>query len=347
MSHGLFVSLLLLVTCPALCTAQSECLDTAGTQADLTKCSDEAFKAADRQLQQLIAELGDSLPVAQRARLDSAQGAWTAYAAAQCRLEGSPYEGGSMYSMQVTLCRRDLAEQRIDELAPLLCATGAPSGQPCPAARRYARPHPRAQGGLPRPTQQLWFLADSTRLESRVYGYAYRIVVGVKKADTIARVVPPFPVVLGDSLLIGLRFQPQGDSVQFFRYHVGSGQLDQLPLPVDARFGYHDICLSPHGKYVAYEAFDTNTHKVFAAVREWPNGALVVRGPDLQAYPSDGDFDHARWLDDDQFQIVVAEDDDYLWVLHSGRVSTRRYAIQKLDTEPHWHERGGNYCPGS
>ena len=122
------------------------CLDTATTQTAMTVCAGEASKAADRQLQRLVAELHDSLPTLQRAQLDSAQRAWATYAAVQCRLEAEPYEGGSIYPMQVTLCRRRLAERHIADLAPLLCDRGAPPGEPCLAARRYMgapRPHTR------------------------------------------------------------------------------------------------------------------------------------------------------------------------------------------------------------
>jgi len=121
-------------------TREADCMDTAMTQAAMTRCSGEALDAADRRLQRLVAELHDSLPGPQRAQLDSAQQAWAAYAAIECRLEAAAYEGGSMYAMQVPGCRGQLAERRIAELAPLLCGGGAPAGQRCSAAERYLPP---------------------------------------------------------------------------------------------------------------------------------------------------------------------------------------------------------------
>ena len=123
--------------------APAECMDSSKTQAGITACSGDSYKAADRRLQSLLAELRDSVPALQRAQLDSAQRAWSAYAAVQCRLEAAPYAGGTIYATQVTTCRRVLAERRIAELAPLLCRQGGQPGWPCPAAERY-RPPERA-----------------------------------------------------------------------------------------------------------------------------------------------------------------------------------------------------------
>lgn len=123
--------------------APAGCLDSAKTQAAMTACSGDSYQAAERRLQVLVAELRDSMPAPQRARLDSVQRAWSAYAAVQCRLEAASYAGGTLYVMQVTSCRRVLAERRLAELAPLLCRPGGQPGWPCPAADRY-RPPDRA-----------------------------------------------------------------------------------------------------------------------------------------------------------------------------------------------------------
>jgi uncharacterized protein YecT (DUF1311 family) len=121
----------------------AQCMDSSKTQASITACSAASYKAVDRRLQLLVAELHDSVPASQRAQLDSAQRAWSAYAAVQCRLEAAPYTGGTIYATQITTCRRVLAERRIAELAPLLCRQDGQPGRPCPAADRY-RPPDRA-----------------------------------------------------------------------------------------------------------------------------------------------------------------------------------------------------------
>ena len=117
--------------------APAGCLDTATTQGDMTVCSGEAPKAVDQQLRQLVGELRRKLEPGQRAQLDSTQALWSRYAVVACRLEASPHMDGSMYHMVVTLCRRRLAEQRLRELAPLLCQYSAATDGVCPEAERY------------------------------------------------------------------------------------------------------------------------------------------------------------------------------------------------------------------
>jgi uncharacterized protein YecT (DUF1311 family) len=147
MIHDRVIVFALLACWPGAGAAQqrapSECADTAKTQAAIAACVGEGYKAEDRRLRSLLAELRDSMPAPQRAQLDSAQRAWNAYAAVQCRLEAAPYAGGTIYATQVTSCRRVLAERRMAELAPLLCRQGGQPGQPCPAGDRY-RPPDRA-----------------------------------------------------------------------------------------------------------------------------------------------------------------------------------------------------------
>lgn len=144
MIHERAIVFVLVACCPSAGAAQqrspAECMDSARTQAAITACSGDSYKAADRRLQVLLAEVRDSVPSSQRAQLDSAQRAWNAYAAVQCRLEAAPYAGGTIYATQVTTCRRVLAERRIAELAPLLCRKGGEPGRPCPAADRYKLP---------------------------------------------------------------------------------------------------------------------------------------------------------------------------------------------------------------
>ena len=126
--------------------APETCLDTATTQTAMSRCAGEALKAEQQRLKQLLNELQDSLEAPQRAQLESAQRAWKAYATAECKFEASASEQGSMYPMQVSLCRRRLAEQRIRELAPLLCGPPAGGGKGCAAAEAY-QARPRGGGG--------------------------------------------------------------------------------------------------------------------------------------------------------------------------------------------------------
>ena len=96
MIHERAIVFVLVACWPSAGAAQQRspavCMDSAMTQAAITACSGVSYKAADRRLQVLLAEVRDSVPSSQRAQLESAQRAWSAYAAVQCRLEAAPYD---------------------------------------------------------------------------------------------------------------------------------------------------------------------------------------------------------------------------------------------------------------
>jgi uncharacterized protein YecT (DUF1311 family) len=133
------LSLAVLALLPAALAAQDTahvaCADTALTQASMTRCAGTALRQARDRLDSLITELRSVLAVSERPGLDSTQSLWQAYSVAQCRWEGSAFEGGSMQPMQVAYCRASLTEARIRELAPLLCGLDAQTD--CPRASHY------------------------------------------------------------------------------------------------------------------------------------------------------------------------------------------------------------------
>ena len=145
MRHPVLLTLCLLVVAQTGLGAQSikpvECLDTASTQSDMTVCAGEAYKSAQRRLDGLLHALHDTLTVAHRTQLDSAQSAWSVYSSIQCRLENADGEGGSAYPMEVALCRASLVEQRIRQLAPMLCYLTDMVDELCPAASPYLPPN--------------------------------------------------------------------------------------------------------------------------------------------------------------------------------------------------------------
>ena len=63
----------------------AECSDSSKTQASITACSGDSYKAADRRLQSLVAELRDSVPAPQRAERRIAE-----LAPLLCRQGGQP-----------------------------------------------------------------------------------------------------------------------------------------------------------------------------------------------------------------------------------------------------------------
>ena len=110
----------------------------AGT-GDSAACLPEA--EAPRHLQQLLAELGASLAVPERALLASSQRRWETFTASQCRLSAAsvPVEGKVFAT---DLCRRGAVVERIRQLAPLLCRWDERGTKPCAAAAAYLERYP-------------------------------------------------------------------------------------------------------------------------------------------------------------------------------------------------------------
>ena len=85
----------------------------------------------------VLAELARTQDADEMAGIRRVQGAWTAYAAAECDWRAAQYGGGSLAPTVRATCLTRHRWDRIEELAAVLC-DGA-SGQ-CRAARRYQRP---------------------------------------------------------------------------------------------------------------------------------------------------------------------------------------------------------------
>src|SRR5512132_1112785 len=75
---------------------------------------------------------------------------------------------------------------------------------------------------------QSWHLTEDT-------GTVYRIeVVSPLGADTIRNVIPPAPIVVGDSLVIGLLQLSEDSSTpqrQIFRLRLGQHRIETSPIP--------------------------------------------------------------------------------------------------------------------
>jgi uncharacterized protein YecT (DUF1311 family) len=125
-----FVSLLPSVAHSASATPQCDRKDE--TQFGLDVCADADYKAADAKLNQAYAKvmkrLGDDADG--RKLLQGAQRAWIAFRDAECNFQTNGSKDGTIYPMEVSLCRRGLTEERTKALdAYLNCGEGDPS---CP-----------------------------------------------------------------------------------------------------------------------------------------------------------------------------------------------------------------------
>lgn len=174
-------------------------------------------------------------------------------------------------------------------------------------------------------------------------GTVYRIeVVSPFGADTIRNVIPPAPIVVGDSLVLGMVQISEDSSTprrQLFRLRLGQHQVETTPVPDDVWPSYQDVLISPDGRYVAYVGEDTTPANpgTYAIVRELKTGKIVVRGPGGGGCDCDEDLNHARWFPPDSFEIAVAHTNTSgNWQRLSGKASASRLHVDTLTDEPEW-----------
>lgn len=175
-------------------------------------------------------------------------------------------------------------------------------------------------------------------------GVVYRIeVISPLGTDTIRDVVPPAPVVVGDTLVIGLVQVSEDSSTpqrQIFRERLGQHRIETSPIPADVWPSYEDVLISPNGRYIAYVGEDSTPENpgTYGIVRDLETGAIVVKGPGGGGCDCDEDFNHARWFAPDSFEIAVAHTNTKAgWERLSGVASARRVHVDTLSDEPDWH----------
>lgn len=175
-------------------------------------------------------------------------------------------------------------------------------------------------------------------------GLVYRIeVISPLGADTVRDVIPPAPVVVGDTLVIGLMQASEDSSTpqrQFFKLRLGQHRIETTPLPADVWSSYQDVLVSPDGRYIAYVGEDTTPERpgTYGVIRDLATGKIVVRGPGGGGCDCDEDFNHARWFAPDSFEIAVAHTNTKAgWQRIAGNATARRIHVDTLTEEPDWH----------
>jgi hypothetical protein len=176
-------------------------------------------------------------------------------------------------------------------------------------------------------------------------GVVYRIEVSSPLgADTIRNVIPPAPIVVGDSVVVGLVQLSEDSSTprrNVFRLRLGEHRVETSPLPEDVWPSYQDVLISPNGRYISYVGEDTTPTNpgTYGMVRDLASREVVVKGPGRGGCDCDEDFNHARWFAPDSFELAVAHtsNDSGLWQRFSGKASSRRVHVDTLKDEPDWH----------
>jgi uncharacterized protein YecT (DUF1311 family) len=95
---------------------KSEPCAEAQTQADMTICWGNQYKAADATLNQVYRQLMGKLDDEEKNQLKAVESAWLKYRDANCEFVGDQYKGGTMRPMIEAICLADVTKNRTTEL---------------------------------------------------------------------------------------------------------------------------------------------------------------------------------------------------------------------------------------
>ena len=95
---------------------KSEPCAAAQTQAEMTICWGNQYKAADTKLNQVYRQFTAKLDDEEKTQLKTAQTAWLKYRDANCEFVGDQYKGGTMRPMIAAICLADVTDNRTKEL---------------------------------------------------------------------------------------------------------------------------------------------------------------------------------------------------------------------------------------
>jgi uncharacterized protein YecT (DUF1311 family) len=82
----------------------------------MTQCAADAYKAADKVLNQVYQQLVAKLDDEEKAQLKEAQTAWLKYRDTNCIFVADQYKGGTMRPMIYAGCLEDVTKKRTSEL---------------------------------------------------------------------------------------------------------------------------------------------------------------------------------------------------------------------------------------
>jgi uncharacterized protein YecT (DUF1311 family) len=86
------------------------------TQAEMTICWGNQYKAADAKLNQVYRQFIAKLDDEEKTQLKNAQTAWLKYRDTNCDFVADQYKGGTMRPMIAAICLTDVTDSRTKEL---------------------------------------------------------------------------------------------------------------------------------------------------------------------------------------------------------------------------------------
>lgn len=151
-------------------------------------------------------------------------------------------------------------------------------------------------------------LVDSTTYAFEIGDlYVYRVAVHHDSSiDTLPdlRALYP-PVLVGDSVLLGVAYDSASDAYSLFSYSAPNGQIVFYSPPQDLRLRVSVPAFAPDGKELAYVAF-AGDETGNGVVRRWPAGEIVAQTPRVTVPATDMISGRAIWQDITHFELDIS-----------------------------------------
>jgi hypothetical protein len=151
-------------------------------------------------------------------------------------------------------------------------------------------------------------LVDSVAWEAALPGPVLRRVEvrSGRQAHTISGVMTHVePVAVPGRGIVGIAYDTtETGRAWAFRYDPARRALQRLPLAAVLGTVFAEPAISPDGRHVAYTVAPGN-ETAHAEVRAFPNGRVVVRGPDIPIPATDALANGARWTGPNRFEVLI------------------------------------------
>lgn len=147
----------------------------------------------------------------------------------------------------------------------------------------------------------IWRVEEGLEME----GVLWRLEIErAGRFDTIPDIrIRDIPVLVADTVVTGLAYR-EDDLLFGFRYRIGKGRLDTIPLgdEPDARSVIPEI--SPDGRYIAYWALK-GAGEGRIEIADWPAQARIIGGPIQVVGGTDASLGGVHWVAADTLEYAI------------------------------------------
>lgn len=184
-----------------------------------------------------------------------------------------------------------------------------------------------------------WRVVDSVLvgpwnpMDDPSYAFAVEVRVGAR-VDTLERLIDFESVNSTGALFIAIGVQ--GDELETARQVVLADAVRsrRIDVPDDVYYNFHDLAVSPDGRYLAYVASGT-----IASISDLFSGERVFQSAPAQKCDCDIDFSHARWITADSAEFALDDQNasEPGWRIIGVHLRPLRATVSSSKTEPDFH----------